>query len=190
MEKSDEDCAEVLAALRKLQFSSTDEKPVSVTAKAPPALKYKLPKHFRSHEYYQCIICLKRKKDNSFSDHFHSCKKRSIRWFCPICKKLFSPSYRSRHISKVHADRIPPKDDRESMAENLVSPVVVCQPPLYAFNPFQVHILSNPVQTQPIQMNANGVQIPRDSCPEECSSGEVPKLPEKDILNLSRLYYL
>jgi len=74
----------------------------------PPALKYLLRPEIAGEEFYECTECGERRIQNSFfcdhSHHPHKGKKPYIKWFCPLCKKRFSTSYRSGHLMKAHAD--------------------------------------------------------------------------------------
>ena len=73
----------------------------------PPALKYLLSPQLRGQEFYECTECGEKRDQNSFfCDHSHGVKKPSIKWFCPLCQKRFSTSYRSGHLMKAHPDSV------------------------------------------------------------------------------------
>jgi len=72
-------------------------------AAKPPALKYELPLSLSEKECYVCTECKERRKENSFFlSHTHPIQKPLIKWYCPICDRLFSTSYRSGHLRKAH----------------------------------------------------------------------------------------
>jgi len=67
-------------------------------------IKYSLPGTAREQEYYQCMICKEKRHENSFySNHVHCLgEKPKVRWFCPLCQKLFAVTHRSGHIKNCH----------------------------------------------------------------------------------------
>jgi len=89
---------------RKLLCNDSFGKQALVT---PPALKYVLLPPLNGQEYYVCTTCGQTRKENSFFfDHPHGVKKPAIKWFCPLCQRLFSTSYRSGHLMKAHGEYV------------------------------------------------------------------------------------
>jgi len=66
--------------------------------------KYTLPGNLDKEEYYQCMSCKERRRENSFqANHAHLGQKPRIRWYCPLCKAFFAVTHRSGHIKKRHS---------------------------------------------------------------------------------------
>jgi len=66
--------------------------------------KYTLPGDMDKEEYYQCMTCKERRRENSFqANHTHLGQKPRIRWYCPLCKAFFAVTHRSGHIKKRHS---------------------------------------------------------------------------------------
>ena len=102
------DCPGFLDTPTTLPRETNSEQALFQTSSSrPPALKYVLPSNLEGREYYICTVCHEKRDQNSFFfGHAHGEKKPRIKWYCPICNKHFSTSYRSGHLRKAHGFKI------------------------------------------------------------------------------------